>query len=330
MVNTGPGEEPLAEAIAAGTGGAATPLSCTLAQLIALTRRVSLVIAGDTGPLHLACALGRPVVGIYGPTDPSRNGPYGARFRVLRSLQSRRDHTRHASPEAGLLTIQPDDVLQAAGPASERGGCADEPDPVQPPDWIARWQQIARRIRVPLGFLTAALYLFELLRRAPHPTAVAWSLALVLPGLWLRGYAAGYVKKNRELTVTGPYAHTRNPLYLGSMLMAAGFALALLSWPVALALAVGFAVIYIPVIASEERFLRGAFPDFDAYCRRVPRLIPRLTPARPSPRQSAPGAFSFALYLKHREYNAAMGVALLYLSLLFLRPVFAVLVRVLR
>jgi heptosyltransferase-1 len=84
-----------------------------LAQLIAITRRVTLAIAGDTGPLHLACALGRPVVGIYGPTDPSRNGPFGTRFRVLRSPQSRRDHTRRAEPEAGLLTIQPADVLLA-------------------------------------------------------------------------------------------------------------------------------------------------------------------------------------------------------------------------
>ncbi len=115
VINTGPGEQPLAEAISTGTGGAATPLTCTLPQLIALTRRVVLVIAGDTGPLHLACALGRPVVGIYGPTDPSRNGPFGVPFRVLRSPQSRRDHTRHAAPEAGLLTIQPQDVLQAAG-----------------------------------------------------------------------------------------------------------------------------------------------------------------------------------------------------------------------
>ena len=188
------------------------------------------------------------------------------------------------------------------------------------------WQRVARRIRVPLGFLTAALYLFELARHAPQPAAVAWSVALVVPGLWLRGYAAGYVKKNRELAVTGPYAHTRNPLYLGSMLMAAGFALALLSWPVALVLAVGFAVIYIPVIASEERFLRATFPDFDAYCRRVPRLIPRLIPARPIQADSASGAFSVALYLKHREYNAGIGAALLYLSLLFLRPVFGVLV----
>jgi len=195
-------------------------------------------------------------------------------------------------------------------------------------DWIARWQRVARRIRVPLGFLTAALYIFELWRRAPRPAAVAWSLALVLPGLWLRGYAAGYVKKNRELTQTGPYAHTRNPLYLGSMLMAAGFALALRSWPMALVLAAGFLVIYVPVIASEERFLRATFPDFDAYCRRVPRLIPRLTAARVpgATGESAGGSFSLALYLSHREYNALIGAALLYLCLLFLRPALSVLV----
>ena len=130
------------------------------------------------------------------------------------------------------------------------------------------WQRIARRIRVPLGFVTAAAYLFELWRKAPQASAIAWSLVLVLPGLWLRGYASGYVKKNRELTQTGPYAYTRNPLYLGSILIAAGFAVALLSWPVGLMLAAMFLIIYVPVIASEERFLRSAFPDFEAYCRR--------------------------------------------------------------
>ena len=189
-------------------------------------------------------------------------------------------------------------------------------------DWIARWQRVARRVRVPLGFVTAALYLFELWRRAPQMTVVAWSLALVLPGLWLRGYAAGYVKKNRELTQTGPYAYTRNPLYLGSMLIAAGFAVALRSWAVALVLAVGFLVIYVPVIASEERFLRATFPDFGAYCRRVPRLIPRLTAARApgAPEEGAGGSFSLELYLRHREYNALIGAALLYLCLLLLRP----------
>jgi heptosyltransferase-1 len=114
LVNAGPGEEPLAEELCRQTGGAATPLPCTLAQLIALTRRIALAIAGDTGPLHLACALGRPVVGIYGPTDPSRNGPFGTQFKVLRSPESRRDHTRRTATEAGLLTIQPADVLRAA------------------------------------------------------------------------------------------------------------------------------------------------------------------------------------------------------------------------
>ncbi len=198
-------------------------------------------------------------------------------------------------------------------------------------DWITRWQRVASRIRVPLGFLTAAAYLFELWRRPVVPAAVAASLALVIPGLWLRAYAAGYVNKNRELTVTGPYAHTRNPLYLGSMLIAAGFALALLSLPVALLLAIGFSVIYVPVIAAEERFLIERFPVYATYCRSVPRLIPRLSPARQvAPESTPPGGaamgsaarpgFSLALYLKHREYNAGIGAALLYLSLFLLRP----------
>lgn len=194
------------------------------------------------------------------------------------------------------------------------------------------WQRIARRIRVPLGFLVAGVYLVEAARREPHAAAIAWSLALVLPGLALRGYAAGTVEKNRELTVTGPYAYTRNPLYLGSMLMAGGFALALFSWPVALLIGGGFAVVYVPVIAAEERDLRTRFAEFDAYCRRVPRLIPRPRAGRfhhgkelgaesQAGSSGAAGGFSGALYRKHREYNAVLGAALLYLSLLYLRPV---------
>lgn len=114
LVNAGPGEEPLAEVIVEQTGGAATTLFASLERLIAVTRRVALAVAGDTGPLHLACALAKPVVGIYGPTDPSRNGPFGTRAKVLRHPESRRDHTRYEAPEAGLLTIQPEAVLQAA------------------------------------------------------------------------------------------------------------------------------------------------------------------------------------------------------------------------
>ena len=110
------------------------------------------------------------------------------------------------------------------------------PPKVRPTQW-QWWQKVARRIRVPLGFVTAAVFLVEVARRPSHPVAIAWSLALVLPGLALRAAASGTVKKNRELTVTGPYAYTRNPLYLGSMLIAAGFAVALMSWPVALLVA---------------------------------------------------------------------------------------------
>jgi protein-S-isoprenylcysteine O-methyltransferase Ste14 len=202
------------------------------------------------------------------------------------------------------------------------------PPKARPAQW---WQRVARRIRVPLGFVTAAVYLVEAARHAPHLAAIAWSLGLVLPGLALRAAASGTVKKNQELTMTGPYAYTRNPLYLGSSLIAAGFAVALFSWPLALLIAAGFAAIYIPVVASEERFLRAAFSGFDKYCRSVPRFIPRLTPAKlpeglglPAVSQpvtkAATGGFSFALYLKHREYNSALGAALLYLSLLYLRP----------
>ncbi len=124
LVNTGPGEESLAGAIAAQAGGAATPVQCSLAQLMALTRRAALAIGGDTGPLHLACALGRPVVGIYGPTDPARNGPYGTRFKVLRSPFSVRDHSRRDQPEAGLLTITVEDVLRAVDEVLEKDSSA--------------------------------------------------------------------------------------------------------------------------------------------------------------------------------------------------------------
>jgi heptosyltransferase-1 len=97
------------------SGDAAFAVSTNLAELVAMTRRSVLAIGGDTGPLHLACALGKPVVGIYGPTDPMRNGPWGVPFRVLRHPESRRDHSRRSAPEAGLLTIDPEEVLAAVG-----------------------------------------------------------------------------------------------------------------------------------------------------------------------------------------------------------------------
>jgi hypothetical protein len=184
----------------------------------------------------------------------------------------------------------------------------------------ADWSRIARRIRVPMGFVFAGVYIW--LAR-PTFVSMAWSLLLVLPGLWLRGYAAGYVKKNAELTMTGPYAYTRNPLYLGSALIAFGFAAASKSIVIVLLLAVLFAVIYIPVIRSEEAFLRSKFTDFDAYAASVPRLLPRMRAARiaDSSPDSERGSFSFPLYRKHREYNALMGATAIY-AVLALRTIF--------
>jgi heptosyltransferase I len=114
LVNAGPGEEALAGAVVTAANGRGTVVECSLEQLMSLTRRVSLVIGGDTGPVHLACAVGKPVVGIYGPTDPSRNGPYGSLVRVLRNPESRRDHARREQTEAGLLTIRPEAVMEAS------------------------------------------------------------------------------------------------------------------------------------------------------------------------------------------------------------------------
>jgi protein-S-isoprenylcysteine O-methyltransferase Ste14 len=170
------------------------------------------------------------------------------------------------------------------------------------------WQRIARRIRVPLGFVFAGVFLW--LAR-PTGVTMAASLLLVVPGLWLRGYAAGYVKKNRELTRTGPYGYTRNPLYLGSMMIAFGFAVAGGRWSIGLALAGLFLAIYLPVILSEEAYLRGVFAGFDGYAARVPRLLPRWTPARFEDGGER-GEFSRGLYLGHREYNALVGAAAIY------------------
>lgn len=183
------------------------------------------------------------------------------------------------------------------------------------------WQKIAKRIRVPLGFCFAAVFL--LLAR-PSPASIAWSLLMVLPGVALRGYASGYVKKNAELTMTGPYAWTRNPLYLGSMLIAFGFAAGARSWLLAVLLVLLFAVVYVPVIRGEEQYLRSHFAGFADYAKRVPRLIPWRVPRRnvhgamnsAGSLSSERAGFSPALYRKHREYNASIGTLALYVALL--------------
>ena len=114
LVNYGPGEEELAVAVEAAGEGTARKISCSISELIALTRRARLLIGGDTGPMHLAAALKIPVVAIFGPTNPARNGPFGTRSIVLRSASSMTDHTRHREPEQGLLRITVGEVVAAA------------------------------------------------------------------------------------------------------------------------------------------------------------------------------------------------------------------------
>jgi protein-S-isoprenylcysteine O-methyltransferase Ste14 len=164
------------------------------------------------------------------------------------------------------------------------------------------WSRIAKRIRVPLGFLLAIAYI-SLAR--PSWKSIAVGAAVAIGGVIIRASASGHVKKNEELTTTGLYAHTRNPLYLGSIVIAAGFAIAAQSvWIVAI-LIIMFIAIYVPVIRGEEAFLRATFGEqFDEYRRRVPRLIPRATRSN-----QGYGSFSRELYMKHREYNAAVGTA---------------------
>lgn len=176
---------------------------------------------------------------------------------------------------------------------------------------MPEWSHIARRIRVPLGFLFALVYFWL---AQPSWRSIAAGALLIVPGLLVRALASGHVRKNEALATSGPYAFTRNPLYLGSMLMGAGFAVAARSWWIGAALVVMFFAIYIPVIRDEETFLRQKFPEFDEYARRVPRLFPKLT--RAARTVSASAEFSRDLYLKHREYNALLGALAMMAALL--------------
>jgi len=167
-----------------------------------------------------------------------------------------------------------------------------------------------------MGFALAVFYLWM---ARPSWMSIELGILIAVPGIVLRALASGHVRKNQELTTSGPYAYTRNPLYLGSLIMAIGFAVAARSGSVLLALALMFFVIYVPVIGSEETFLRKTFPAFEEYARTVPRLWPRLSAFR-----SEAAGFSRQLYWQHREYNAILGtlgvMAILVAKLLWHRP----------
>ena len=172
---------------------------------------------------------------------------------------------------------------------------------------MASWSAIARRVRVPLGFAFAVLYLWL---AKPTVESILIGAGLVIPGLVIRALASGHLQKNEQLATGGPYAYTRNPLYLGSLILSVGFALASRSWWIVVGIVLLFFVIYRPVIRAEEAFLRERFPQFDEYARAVPSLLPRVSRfGKPS------GSFSWDLYWKHREYNATLGSAAIMVAL---------------
>ena len=177
---------------------------------------------------------------------------------------------------------------------------------VQPAVAASGWSRVARRIRVPLGFAFAIVYLW--LAR-PSAMSIAIGSVIVAVGLAIRAVASGQLRKNEALAVSGPYSYTRNPLYLGSIVMAAGFALAARNPWIWVSLAILFVLIYVPVIRSEEQFLRLTFPDFESYAARVGRILPRWSG------ESLTADFSRDLYLKHREYNALIGAVLMILAI---------------
>jgi protein-S-isoprenylcysteine O-methyltransferase Ste14 len=169
--------------------------------------------------------------------------------------------------------------------------------------WASRW-------RVPLGFGLGALYLTL---AQPSVKWLLYGAALSLPGLLLRAWSAGYLAKNQRLASSGPYAYTRNPLYLGSAVMGLGAAVAGRSWIMGVAFAAYFAIVYWPVMEREAQFLRREFPEaFEPYASQVPLFFPKLL-RPPAPRDR----FQWQLYLKNREYEAASGyvAAMLFLAL---------------
>lgn len=171
------------------------------------------------------------------------------------------------------------------------------------------WQRVATRSRVPLGFLFAAAYFWF---ARPTWLSLGTGFAVAAVGVLIRALASGHIRKNAALATTGPYAYTRNPLYLGSIIIAIGFIIAARNLWIGIGALAMFAFIYLPVITAEEKYLRSAFPGYGQYANEVPRFLPRLTPYRAA-NEADDGSvhFSSALYLRHREYNAALGAVLM-------------------
>jgi len=153
------------------------------------------------------------------------------------------------------------------------------------------------KLRVPGGFLMVAAFLWL---SAPTWTSLALGLPVSILGLALRAWAAGHLEKNRSLAESGPYAYVRNPLYIGTLAVAAGFVIASQRWELGVLFAAVFLLIYLPVVELEEQHLRSLFPEYADYAKRVPRLWPRLMSNSSKP-------FRVAIYMRNQEYQAFAG-----------------------
>ena len=154
------------------------------------------------------------------------------------------------------------------------------------------------KLRVPAGFvMVAAFAIFA----HPTPESLLIGFPVSVAGLALRAWAAGHLAKNQRLAVSGPYAFTRNPLYLGTLITALGLAAAGHSLGLAILFGTLFALVYLPAIELEEQHLTAILPGYAEFARRVPLLIPRW------PSGLGPDDFSAALYRKNREYQALLG-----------------------
>lgn len=173
-----------------------------------------------------------------------------------------------------------------------------------------------QRWRVPLGFVCGALFLFF---AKPGLPSLLIGAVVALPGLALRAWASGHLRKNESLATTGPYAYTRNPLYLGSFLIGVGFTIAAGRWVLAIIPIVMLLGIYVPVMRVESQTLAELFgKKYQRYAAGVPLFLPRLSAYR---NQVTPAAFDRSLYLRYREYRAALGVVIGW-GLLVLKSIF--------
>jgi protein-S-isoprenylcysteine O-methyltransferase Ste14 len=165
--------------------------------------------------------------------------------------------------------------------------------------WFPKpYADFVARLRVPCGFLL--LVTFASLSR-PNLRSMLAGLPIACLGLLLRGWAAGHLAKNQQLATSGPYAYLRNPLYVGTLTVAAGIVIAARDWWLALIFAAVFLLVYLPVIELEEQHLRNIFPDYAPYANRVYRLLP----LRRWPPSGLP--FRWHLYRKNEEYKALAG-----------------------